>query len=172
MENISYQVKIGETYRSYPVGTTYLSIAEEFQSQYEHQIVLAVQNGNRLEELHRELDRDCTLEFVTTKDRIGHDTYKRSMSFLMVKAVHDVGGHDQVERVRIHFSVSKGYYCTVEGNVKVDAEFLRKVDARMREIVQEKMPIEKRTVRTSEAIELFRRHGMYDKEQLFEYRLS
>ena len=113
MENISYQVTIGETSRVYPAGTTYLSIAREFQDQYEHQIVLVVQNGSRLEELHRELDRDCTLEFVTTKDRIGHDTYKRSMSFLLVKAVHDVGGHDQVERVRIHFSVSKGYYCTI-----------------------------------------------------------
>lgn len=172
MENISYQVTIGETSRVYPAGTTYLSIAREFQDQYEHQIVLVVQNGSRLEELHRELDRDCTLEFVTTKDRIGHDTYKRSMSFLLVKAVHDVGGHDQVERVRIHFSVSKGYYCTVEGSVRVDEAFLKKVEARMREIVREEMPIEKRSVRTREAIELFRRHGMYDKEQLFEYRLS
>ena len=42
----------------------------------------------------------------------------------------------------------------------------------MREIVREEMPIEKRSVRTREAMELFRRHGMYDKEQLFEYRLS
>lgn len=172
MENISYQVTIGETSRVYPAGTTYLSIAREFQDQYEHQLVLVVQNGSRLEELHRELDRDCTLEFVTTKDRIGHDTYKRSMSFLLVKAVHDVGGHDQVERVRIHFSVSKGYYCTVEGSVRVDEAFLKKVEARMREIVREEMPIEKWSVRTREAIELFRRHGMYDKEQLFEYRLS
>lgn len=172
MENISYQVTIGETCRVYPAGTTYLSIAREFQDQYEHQIVLVVQNGSRLEELHRELDRDCTLEFVTTKDRIGHDTYKRSMSFLLVKAVHDVGGHEQVERVRIHFSVSKGYYCTVEGSVRVDEAFLKKVEARMREIVREEMPIEKRSVRTREAMELFRRHGMYDKEQLFEYRLS
>lgn len=85
MENISYQVTIGETSRVYPAGTTYLSIAREFQDQYEHQIVLVVQNGSRLEELHRELDRDCTLEFVTTKDRIGHDTYKRSMSFCWLK---------------------------------------------------------------------------------------
>ena len=67
MENISYQVTIGETSRVYPAGTTYLSIAREFQDQYEHQIVLVVQNGSRLEELHRELDRDCTLEFVTDK---------------------------------------------------------------------------------------------------------
>ena len=85
-------VKVNGIEKTYPEGTTYLEIAKEFQDQYEHQIVLVVQNGSRLEELHRELDRDCTLEFVTTKDRIGHDTYKRSMSFLLVKAVHDVGG--------------------------------------------------------------------------------
>ena len=53
MENISYQVTIGETSRVYPAGTTYLSIAREFQDQYEHHIVLVVKNGSRLEELQR-----------------------------------------------------------------------------------------------------------------------
>ena len=40
----------------------------------------------------------------------------------------------------------------------------------MREIVKMDMPIDKRTVSTDDAIALFRRHGMYDKEKLFEYR--
>ena len=87
-----------------------------------------------------------------------------------MKAVHNVGGYDNVERVRIHFSVSKGYYCTVEGNVTVDEAFLEKVDARMRELAEEKVPIQKRSVHTNDAIDLFRRHRMYDKEHLFEYR--
>ena len=40
----------------------------------------------------------------------------------------------------------------------------------MRWLSDEKIPIKKKTIHTDDAIELFHRHGMYDKEKLFEYR--
>lgn len=170
MEKKMCVVQIGNQSRKYESGTPFLKIAEDFQGEYKHEIVLVNLDGNHLQELNRFLDRDCSLEFVTTADQAGHETYRRSMSFLLVKAVHDVGGHDQVKRVRIHFSVSKGYYCTVEGNVTLNETFLEKVAMRMRELCETKIPIMKRSVRTSEAVDLFRKHGMYDKERLFGYR--
>ena len=170
MEKKMCIVQIGNESKSYEAGTTYKKIAEDYQDKYEHSIVLVNLNGNRLQELNRSLEQDCQLEFVTTADCIGHETYRRSMSFPLVKAVHDVGGHENVERVRILFSVSKGYYCTVEGGVTPDEEFLKRVEERMRELCEAKIPIQKRSVRTSEAVEMFRKHGMYDKERLFEYR--
>ena len=96
----------GET-REYDAGTSYQDIAEEFQPYYKHQIVLAFAGGNHLQELRKRVEKDCELRFVTTGDPIGHEAYKRSMCFLLVKAVHDVAGHDRIERVRIHFSVDK-----------------------------------------------------------------
>lgn len=155
---------------SYEAGTTYREIAEEFQKNYPHQIVLAFVDGFRLQELRKRVKEDCSLHFVTTADEIGHETYRRSMCFLLVKAVHDTAGHDRIKRVRAHFSVGKGYYCTVEGDVKPDREFLHRVELRMRELSSEKIRIDKRSVHTDEAIELFHRHGMYDKERLFMYR--
>lgn len=163
-------VKIGEESRHYEEGTTYREIAQEFQHLYAHPIVLVYINQNRLQELNKKLKRDCELKFLTTADYIGNQTYRRSICLLLVKAVHDVGGHDVVERVRIHFSVSKGYYCTIEGDVALDDPFLEKVEERMHEMVKEQIPIEKRSVHTNDAIEQFRRHKMYDKEHLFEYR--
>ena len=159
----------GET-REYAEGTTYQQIAEEYQSRYEHRIVLAFVGKYRLRELRKTVKEDSELRFVTTADAIGHATYKRSMCFLLVKAVHDVAGHDKIERVRLHFSVDKGYYCTVEGDVELTEEFLQKVDARMRELSEENIPIKKRNIHTDSAVELFHKHGMYDKERLFEYR--
>lgn len=170
MEKKMCIVQIGNESRSYEVGTTYQEIAEEYQKEYAHSIVLVNLNHNRLQELGRTLEQDCRIAFVTTADQIGHETYRRSMSFLLVKAVHRVCGRENVERVRIHFSVSKGYYCTLEGKVTPDEAFLSKVAACMRELCEAKLPIRKRSVRTREAVELFRRHGMYDKERLFEYR--
>ena len=159
----------GET-REYKAGTTYQQIAEDFQSRYAHQIVLAYEDARRLRELRKPLEDDCELRFVTTGDEVGHSTYKRSMCFLLVKAVHDVAGHDRIDRVRIHFSLDKGYYCTVEGNVNVDEPFLERVSGRMKELSDQRIPIDKRSIHTEEAVALFHRHGMYDKERLFEYR--
>lgn len=159
----------GET-RLYAEGTAYQEIAEEYQPRYEHQIVLVFVGKYRLRELRKCVEEDCELRFVTTGDPIGHATYKRSMCLLLVKAVHDVAGHDKLERVRLHFSVDKGYYCAVEGDVELTQDFLGKVEARMREISSENVPIDKRSIHTDSAVELFHRHGMYDKERLFEYR--
>lgn len=169
MEKIKCRVKIGDTIREYALGTHYKEIAEEFQGEYEHAIVLVVRNG-KLQELNKKLEGDCELAFVTTAQQVGHQTYKRSLSFMLVKAVHDVCGHENVKKVRIDFSVSKGYYCTVEGNVSITQEILDKVTCRMQEMVAARLPIKKRSVHTDEAIALFDKYGMDDKKRLFEYR--
>ncbi len=170
MEERKCRVSVNGEIREYPVGTAYQTIAEDYQSCYEHQIVLVFVGNNHLQELRKSVENDCEIRFVTTGDAIGHATYKRSMCFLLVKAVHDVAGHDKIERVRIHFSVDKGYYCTAEGDVKVTEGFLEKVSARMKQLSADKIPIGKRSVHTDDAVEMFHRHGMYDKERLFEYR--
>ena len=164
-----YSVQIGDEIRQYEAGTTYRQIAAEHQKDYEDDIVLVFIN-DRLQELHKTLEGDCVMRFETTSGPIGHKTYKRSMSLMLVKAVYDVANHDDIDKVRIHYSVSKGYYCTIEGNIRLDQEFLEHVEARMREMVEMDMPINKRSIHTDDAIALFGQHGMHDKERLFEYR--
>ncbi len=170
LAEIFYSVTVDGSTKEYPAGTTYLSIAEEVQNRYEHEIVLVFVDGFHLQELAKTVQKDCALTFVTTADAIGHEAYKRSMCFLLVKAVHDVAGHDRIERVRIHFSLDKGYYCTLTGQVALDEAFLERVDRRMRELCEARVPIRKRSIHTDDAVELFHRLGMYDKERLFEYR--
>lgn len=162
-------VRIGGKIYQYPSGTSYQQIAIDFQKDYENDIVLAVVNG-KLQELKKSLCQDCEICFETTGDSIGHQTYIRSMCLMLVKSVYDVGGHDKVKKVRIDFSVDKGLYCTVEGDITLDESFLERVNVRMMNMVNMDMPINKRSVHTDDAISLFRQHGMYDKERLFEYR--
>jgi len=107
---------------------------------------------------------------VTTADAIGHKTYERSMCLMLVKAIYDVGTHENIEKVRVHYSLSKGLYCTIEGNLELTQEFLDHVEVRMHEMVDMDMPIGKRAINTDDAIALFGQHGMYDKEKLFRYR--
>ncbi|MDD3139829.1 MAG: nucleoside kinase [Lachnospiraceae bacterium] len=169
MDKLFYTVRIGNISKQYKADTTYEMIAKEFQKDYENDIVLVFDN-NRLQELNKTLNADCEIRFVTTKELIGHKTYKRSMSLMLIKAIYDVGGHSIVKKVRILYSVSKGLYCTIQGDIELNQNFLNRVKARMYEMIELKMPINKRSVHTREAVEIFRKHGMQDKERLFEYR--
>lgn len=158
----------GET-KEYPMGTTYQEIAREYQSEYENEILLVSVNG-KLRELHKTVQFDCNLHFFTGQDQPGIRTYHRSALFLMLKAFYDVAGAENIEKVTVDFSLGKGYYIEPYGNVKLTEEFIRRVKMRMQEFVNQEIPIMKRSVNTDDAIELFHKHRMYDKERLFRYR--
>lgn len=169
MEQKMVKVEImGET-REYPAGTTFVEIVEPYQKVSEAPVILVTVNG-KLKELHKKLKYDSRIGFVTTKDNIGHQTYKRSACMILLKAIYDIAGKEHVDNVVIHYSVGSGYYFTMKGSKIPDQKFLDQVKARMYEIVEANIPIEKRTVSTDEAIALFHKHRMYDKEQLFRYR--
>lgn len=171
MDEIMYNVKIGGEVRSYKKGTPYSEIAKEYQKNFENDIVLVIVNG-KLRELHKTVKSDCVLEFETTAGNMGHNTYTRSMSLLLVKAIYDVADHKHVKKARVHYSLSKGYYYTIDGDVSLTEEFLEKIEGRMRDMVELNLPINKRTVSTDDAIALFGQHEMHDKERLFKYRCA
>ena len=163
------QVTIGDVTKMFPAGMPYGEVLEAFPLQTEYPVVLIMSNG-RLRELHKILKRDCVIEPITAADRIGHKAYKRSMSMLLLKAIYYVAGRSNVHRVVLHYTVSNGLYYTIDGNVKIDEVFLAKVKSYMLEMVEKKIPIMKRSVELETARELFRKHGMLDKEKLFRYR--
>lgn len=169
MEQNMRKVELGGTVKEYPQGTAYGEIVKDFRELWDAPVILVTVNG-KLEELHKKLKKDCRLELVTTKDSIGHETYKRSVCMLLLKAIYDVAGKDGADNVVIHYSVGSGYYFTIKQSTAPDQEFLDRVKARMHELAEANLPIQKRSVSTHEAVELFHKHGMYDKEQLFRYR--
>ena len=171
MEQRMVKTEINGKVIKYPEGISFGEIVEELQPKTGAPVILVTVNG-KLKELHKKLKRDCRLEFITTKDDIGHNTYKRTACMLLLKAIYDVAGKDNVDNVVIHYSIGSGYYFTMKGSTVLNQEFLDRVKARMHELAAAKIPIEKRSVSTDEAISLFHRHRMYDKEQLFRYRRS
>ena len=162
-------VKIDGITKEYPEGTTWLEVAREHQKEYEYDILLVRVNG-KLQELHKQV-KDCQLSFVTAKDKPGMSAYQRSASLMMLKAFYSVAGPGNVEKLMIDFSIGRGFFVEARGNFVLDQEFLDAVKAKMREYVERKIPIMKRSVSTDDAIELFEKLGMYDKARLFRYRM-
>lgn len=163
------KMTINSQIKEYPEGTLLKQIAEEYQPQYKDDIVLVKVNG-KLYELMKGIPESGEVEIITTGEEIGMESYRRSVLFLAVKSIYDVAEH-KLKKVTVNFSVSKGLYIEVSGQ-KVDEEFVARVERRMRELAEAKMPIRKRSVSAEKAIETFGRHGMVDKEKLFRYRRS
>lgn len=152
-------------------GTTYLELAKRYQKGYEHDILLAVHNGY-LKELNQTVESDGTVAFLTAADKAGLDTYHRSVLFLFLKAIYHTAEqlNREISNVKVLFSVRKGLLIDVEGAEKVDDDFLNQVKQYMKELVEENLPIAKRSVHTREAIRIFESHDMPDKVELFRFR--
>ena len=168
MEQSSCQVKIGEEMYSFPRGTTFRKIVETVRPEDPDRILL-VKERNKLRELRSEVLKDCEIELLGPDDTDGANTYRRTAVFILLKALFDVSGKKNTEKAVLHYSLGNGLYFTLAGGT-VTQELIDRVKQRMQEIVAENIPIMKRSVHVSDAVSLFHRHHMYDKEKLFRYR--
>ena len=165
------KVIVDGTEYAYPHGTPYRTIAADFQDRFSSDILLVNRDG-KLCELHKALDRDCSLKMITAQDKPGIQTYERSAVFLMLKAFYDVAGRENVERITVEYSLSSALFILARGNFTLDQPLLERVEARMRELSAAAMPIEKRSINTDDAVELFRKAGMVHKAQLLSFRIN
>ena len=165
------KVIVGDGTYDYPYGTPYRTIAADFQDRYPCDILLVNRDG-KLCELHKSLDRDCSLRMVTAQDKPGFQTYERSAVFLMLKAFYDVTGREQVEQLSVEYSLSSALFILAKGSFTLDQALLDRVEARMRELSAAAVPIEKRSISTDDAIELFQKARLIHKAQLFSFRIN
>ncbi|MCX4306733.1 MAG: nucleoside kinase [Acetatifactor sp.] len=164
-------IKIGGKEKFYEDGIKYEIIAEAHQNDYVSQIALVTVDG-KIRELFKRVDRDCTLEFITCADDIGHKTYVRTAIMLMMKAIKDVAGMEAAANVKVDFAIGAGYYCSFRNGLKLDGETIEKVKDRMGELVDMDLLVTKKAYPADEAIALFAENGMKDKVSLFRYRRS
>lgn len=162
-------VTLGNITKSYKKGTVYEEIVKENYPEKADQIILVKVDG-KLEELTKKLKKDCVLEPVFFKDNPGYNSYRRSTTFLMLKAIYELYTKDEIGKVRVEFSAGSGYFCTLSGTLKTDCQFAEKVEAKMRQYVAASISIQKEVVDTQEAVSRFAEYGMTDKAALFRYR--
>ena len=165
------KIKIQEKEYEVEEGIRLEEVAKQFGKEEKGQIVLAYRN-QYLCELHKTITEDSEIKFVTTTDKIGRDTYRRSMILMMMKAFRDVlRTKGTTGRIRVLFSLSKGLYCELESKEeKISEELLAEVTKRMQELAQQDIPIEKYTFKSHDLMKRFEEQGREDKVCLFKYR--
>ena len=169
MEERIYKILFDQEEKEYAQGTTFLDIAQQYQSRYRDQIVLAVFN-NKLRELNRTIEADGVLSFLTTADTKGRKAYRRSMVMLLEKAVFHLFGTKA--KLRVMHTLGQGQYCELEGVADLTQELLDEISTEMRRFAASDIPIQKHTIHTDAAIARFMECGMEDKAKLFRFRRS
>ena len=165
-------IMIGGAKTQYDKGTSYETIAKDFQAKYKAPIALVYFN-RKMRELNRKVSGDGVLTFITTADSAGHKAYTRTASMMLVKALANILGEQSRDvHVKIEFSIGNASYCSVHGDIEVGDELADALQAEMERLRDRDIPIIKKTYPIDDAIELFKRQGMKDKEKLFQYRRS
>ena len=153
----------------YEQGSTYAEIAEDYKEKVDGDIILVMVNG-KLCELHKKIQDGVKVEFVTTKDSVGNDTYVRGAIFVMLRAFYGVLGREKIKRISVEHTLGKAIYCDYEGKEPLSNELLAKVKREMQDLVDRNLPIIKKSIPTAEAVKMFKDLGMNDKVELFKYR--
>lgn len=169
MEEALFNVTVEGEIRQYSNKVTYAEIAKEYQHMYSAPITLCKVDG-KLRELFKTVRADCTLEFLTFSDRIGYETYRRSVFMMFLEACYHILGADNLKNVVILNSIGDGYYTETDSVRPVSVEEIQKIKEHMINMVEEDVPFLKRTVSMDEAKEIFDRCGMPNKKDLFFYR--
>lgn len=169
MDNV--KITVGDVTKEYVYGTTFEVIARDFKDNYKSDIAIAVFNG-KLRELTKIPEKDGVLEFLDMIDGTGHRTYKRTATLIFMKACNDCIEADRIGKIKLEFSLNTGYYFSCEGDFEVNDELAAKIQARMQELVDGNIPIEKSSIPIEEAKEIFALQGMKDKLKLCRYRKS
>ena len=165
MDNIKVTVK--GTQKEYKKGVSLFDISRDFASEYKYDIILGSIDG-RLRELNKTVNYDCDVDFLTVGDGDGHKTYVRGMILVMLRAFERELGRADFQ-IKVEHSIGPALYCEADG-IKLTNEMIAGAKAKMREMITEDIPFKKRSVSTAEAIRLFRKKGMHDKEHLFKFR--
>ncbi len=130
-------------------------------------IVAAIINGD-LRELTFPIQMDASVQPVTIGDTDGARLYRRSLTFLLEVAFEDL--YPQAALTVDHSVASGGFYCQVAGRPPLNEDEVAALEARMRVLVAEDLPIERQQVPIAEAIAYFEKKGMPDKVRLLRYR--
>ncbi len=150
-----------------PIGTTVEAYIHAVYADHPVPVIAALVDG-KLHELTYPIQQDAQVVPIFLSDSDGIRIYRRSLAFLMVTAISEL--YPKVQVTVDHSLPFGGYFCRVLGRDEFSAKDLSAIEARMRAIVNENAPIDKKRVPIKDALAILRRQGEKDKLRLFSRR--
>ena len=164
------KVTAGQSIYEVEEGTTLEQLAKQLQKKEEPVILLAYMDG-KLTELFTEIKKDCYVRFVTLKEQAGYMAYKRTATFIFLKACEDLLGKGESTKIAIDYSIGNSIFCDFSSMERiVDDKFAHSIQKRMEQLYESDLPITKRSLDTDQASRYFDSVGFKGKRELFKFR--
>ena len=148
------------------MGTPLLEVMKMLSLHNDHPFLAAYVN-NKIKELDYRIYCPLSVRFIDITHYEGMRVYQRTLFFTLSKAVYDLYPE---RKFRIKHSVSKGFYCEIEGMDDIPQSEIDAIKSRMNELVAQDIPIVRQRVLAQEAEEMYRRLGFEDKIALLHTR--
>ncbi len=148
-------------------GISLLKLSELYGNK--ESLIVAAKVDNHLRELNEKVNQNCTIEFIDLTNSDGNRIYRRSLSFVFIRAAMEIlpGCHVTVEH-----SLSKGLYCEIHYKRAILDSDAQQIEARMKEIINEDVPLTKKSIPLEEAKKIFAELKMESKVRLLKFRES
>ena len=109
--------------------------------------VVGAKYNNEYKNLDDVVSSEGKIELIDINSKEGMKIYRRTLTYIMGKAFwHTYPG----AYITVNYQLSNSMYCDIE-NMEVTEEMLEKVKAKMQEIIEQDLKIEKRTMTREEA---------------------
>ena len=141
-------------------GTTLGQVAAQIGNEKGHPYLAAYVN-NSIRELDYKIFEPVSVKFVDITHFEGMRVYQRTLFITLHKAVHDLYPN---HTFKITQSVSRGFYCEIEG-LHSSPEMVASIKRRMDELIAANLPIVRHKMLHEEALATYRNLGFEDKVQ-------
>jgi uridine kinase len=165
MKSIEIFCENNNQYKEYPLGTTLMEIAGDMNIDMKFPICGALVN-NKVRELVFEIVKPKNIRFIDYTHPDGKRIFNRTLFFILYVAVHDLMPD---AKLKIDHGISKGFYCEIENNNLPFCDgCIEKIKARMKAIIAEDLPIERKGKQMERVLTEYTAAGLNDKVQLYE----
>ncbi|MBR5544402.1 MAG: threonine--tRNA ligase [Clostridia bacterium] len=152
----------GDVIKEYEAGTSIAEIAKSIGMGLYKSACGGKINGDYCD-LRTAVNEDCALEIVTFDEIEGKKTFWHTASHVMAQAVKRL--YPDV-KLAIGPSVDNGFYYDFDSEVSFTPEILEKIEAEMKKIVKEDLPLEKFELPPAEALAMMEEKGEIYKVEL------
>ncbi|MHB8928642.1 MAG: threonine--tRNA ligase [Bacillota bacterium] len=150
--------------REYPKGVKPSEIAASL-SQKLAKNALAAKVDGRLVDLNRPIDGDALVEVVTFDSPEGQAVYRHTTAHVLAQAVKRLFPE---ARLTIGPAIEDGFYYDFDVEKPFTPEDLERIEAEMKKLIQENLPLERSEVSRKDAVALFKKAGEPYKVELAE----
>ncbi len=143
-------------------GITGYQIAQSISNRLADE-VLAVKFNESIKDLHRSINEDGTVKFLTFDDPEGKEVYWHSSSHLMAHAIQEIFPE---AKFGVGPAIDAGFYYDIDINTQLSEDHLKLIEDKMIELSKSNSRFEREELSQQQAIDFFKKKGDQYKVEL------